>query len=91
MNLYMMHVGFYDHSIGEGIYESHINYFIAASDPKDAKTKVLALEEFQDRNMHIDGIKELDSVNGYKIILEKKHNNNHDVDSKYSYDDVKKI
>ena len=41
MNLYMVHVGFYDHSIGEGIYESHINYFIAGKDPKDAKSKVL--------------------------------------------------
>ena len=71
MNLYMMHVGFYDHSIGEGIYESHINYFIAASDPKDAKTKVLALEEFQDRNMHIDGIKEISEVDGYKVSLVK--------------------
>jgi hypothetical protein len=69
MNLYMIHVGFYDHSIGEGIYESHINYFIAASDPKDAKGKVLSLEEFQNRSMHIDGIKEISKVDGYEVKL----------------------
>ena len=69
MNLYMVHVGFYDHSIGEGIYESHINYFIAASDPKDAKRKVLSLEEFQNRSMHIDGIKEISKVDGYEVKL----------------------
>jgi hypothetical protein len=69
MNLYMVHVGFYDHSIGEGIYESHINYFIAAVDPKDAKRKVLSLEEFQNRSMHIDGIKEISKVDGYEVKL----------------------
>lgn len=69
MNLYMVHVGFYDHSIGEGIYESHINYFIAAVDPKDAKRKVLSLEEFQKRSMHIDGIKEISKVDGYEVKL----------------------
>jgi len=65
----MVHVGFYDHSIGEGIYESHINYFIAAVDPKDAKRKVLSLEEFQNRSMHIDGIKEISKVDGYEVKL----------------------
>lgn len=69
MNLYMVHVGFYDHSIGEGIYESHINYFIAGKDPKDAKSKVLYMKEFQEKNMHIDGIKEISQVDGYEVQL----------------------
>ena len=50
-------------------YESHINYFIAAVDPKDAKRKVLSLEEFQKRSMHIDGIKEISKVDGYEVKL----------------------
>ena len=69
MNLYMVHVGFYDHSIGEGIYESHINYFTAGKDPKDAKAKIFSLKEFKDKKMHIDGIKEISSVDGYEVQL----------------------
>ena len=41
MNLYMVHVGFYDPSVGEGLYESHMNFFVAAADVKEAKTKTL--------------------------------------------------
>ena len=33
----MIHVGFYDPALGEGIYEFHTNYFVVASDPKSAK------------------------------------------------------
>ena len=53
MKLFMVHVGFYDKSIGEGIYETHLNYFIAAEDSKDAKTKTHALKEFQERTLLI--------------------------------------
>ena len=38
MKLFMVHVGYYDKSIGEGLYETHLNYFVAAEDAKDAKT-----------------------------------------------------
>ena len=47
MNLYMVHVGYYDPSVGEGIYEHHMNFFIVAENPKQAKKKVLELKEFQ--------------------------------------------
>ena len=46
---------------------------------------------FKKNKMHIDGIKALDVVNGYKIILEKNQDDDQDIGSKYSYDDVKKI
>ena len=39
MKLFMVHVGFYDDEVGEGIYESHINIFVAAGNPKSAKKK----------------------------------------------------
>ena len=71
MNLFMVHVGFYDKTIGEGIYESHINFFVIASNPKEAKEKTLKIKEFEEKKMHIDGIKEISSVDGYKIILKK--------------------
>ena len=89
MKLFMVHVGYYDKSIGEGLYETHLNYFVAAEDAKDAKNKAHQLSEFQERSMHIDGMKEISSVDGYKVTLEK------DAEPKsgqvISYDDTKNL
>ena len=74
MKLYMVHVGFYDPSIGEGLYEVHMNFFTVAEDPKKAKDNILNLKEFQDKKMHIDGIKDLSYVDGYKVSLEEGEN-----------------
>ena len=74
MKLYMVHVGFYDPSIGEGLYEVHMNFFTVAEDTKKAKDNILNLKEFQDKKMHIDGIKELSYVDGYKVSLEQEEN-----------------
>ena len=57
MNLYMVHVGYYDKNIGDGIYEVHLNYFVAAQNPKEAKTKTQSFDQFKEKSMHIDGIK----------------------------------
>ena len=50
MKLFMVHVGYYDKSIGEGLYETHLNYFVAAEDAKGAKKKAQQLSEFQERS-----------------------------------------
>ena len=91
MRLFLVHAGFYDENVSGGFYESHTNYFVVAEDVKDAKSKAKEISEYKEKKMHIDGIKELDAVCGYKIILEKNEDDNTDVGSKYSYDDVKKI
>ena len=85
----MVHVGFYDTSVGDGIYESHVNFFVAAADAKDAKVKTLKIPEYQEKKMHIDGIKEISSVDGYKIILEK--NSGEDETRIFSYDESKQL
>ena len=41
--------------------------------------------------MHIDGIREIDSVDGYKVVLERNEKRAQDSGNKYSYDDVKKM
>ena len=85
----MVHVGYYDPSVGEGIYEHHMNFFTAAENPKKAKEKILNLKEFQEKNMHIDGIKEISYVEGYKVSLsEEKSSHNQEI---LSYDDAKKL
>ncbi|MDB9995574.1 DUF1543 domain-containing protein [Gammaproteobacteria bacterium] len=89
MKLYMVHVGFYDAEVGEGIYESHMNFFVAASNAKSAKKKTFNLEQFKNKKMHIDGIKEISDVEGYKVILEKSSYKNKS--KVYSYNESKKL
>jgi hypothetical protein len=89
MKLFMVHVGFYDEEVGEGLYESHINFFIAASNGKSAKKKAFNMEQFKAKKMHIDGIKEISDVEGYRVLLEKtSHTNQSKV---YSYNESKKL
>jgi len=89
MKLFLVHLGFYDQSISNGFYESHTNYFIAAEDVKNAKAKVKELSEYKSKRMHIDGIKLIESVGNYNIVLEKSKSINDN--SQFSYDDVKEI
>ena len=85
----MVHVGFYDRSIGEGLYETHVNYFIAAENAKEAKIKTHSLEEFQAKSMHIDGIKEISNVQGYEVIL--KEGSESEQGKVISYDEAKEL
>ena len=39
MKLFLIHVGFYDPEIMEGLYEQHSNYFVVAQNIKEAKKK----------------------------------------------------
>ena len=71
MNLYMVHVGYYDKNIGDGIYEILLNYFVAAASVKDAKKKTKSLEKFKKKPMNIDGIKEISNVGGNKVTLKE--------------------
>ena len=49
MKLFMVHVGFYDDEVGEGIYESHVNFFIAAGNVKSAKKKIMSMDKFRNK------------------------------------------
>ena len=89
MKLFMVHVGFYDEEVGEGIYESHINFFVAASNAKSAKKKTFSMELFKNKKMHIDGIKEISAVEGYQIALVKSSKLKKS--KVYSYTESKKL
>jgi len=71
MKLYLIHTGYYDKSIGEGFYEQHMNIFIAAKDAYSAKKKVKKNNDYLAKKMHIDGIKEIETIDGYDIKLKK--------------------
>ena len=91
MKLFLVHAGFYDEKVSGGFYESHTNYFIAADDVKEAKKKAKEIHEYKKKKMHIDGIIEIDSVDGYKVLLERNEKRDQDSGNNYSYDDVKKM
>ena len=91
MKLFLVHAGFYDKNVSDGFYESHTNYFIVAEGVKEAKKKAKEIHEYKKKKMHIDGIREIDSVDGYKIVLERNEKRGQDSGNKYSYDDVKKM
>lgn len=71
MKLYLVHCGFYDHSICDGLYESHANFFLSADSFEDAKLKAKEIPQFKDKKMHIDGLQEVNAVDGHRIRLEQ--------------------
>lgn len=72
MKLYLVHCGFYDTSLCDGIFESHVNYFVAAESFETARVKIKSHPEFQKKRMHIDGIQEIRTIDGFRIVLEKE-------------------
>lgn len=69
MKLYLIHCGFYDNAVCDGLYESHANYFLAAQSFEEAKLKAKQLPQFKDKKMHIDGLQEITIVDGHHVQL----------------------
>ena len=70
MKLYLIHCGFYDSELCGGLYESHVNFFVAGENFDDARTKAKLILEFKTKHMHIDGLQEINAVAGLKVVLE---------------------
>ncbi|OQW54668.1 MAG: hypothetical protein A4S09_05790 [Proteobacteria bacterium SG_bin7] len=71
MTLFLIHCGFYDEEISDGIYEFHVNIPVVASDLEEAKKKVRVLPQFHSKKMHIDGIQKIEAVDGYALTFSK--------------------
>lgn len=69
MKLYLVHCGYYDQAIADGVYEQHTNFFVAAESPEQARTKAKSIEAFKSRRMHVDGLQEINAVDGFQINL----------------------
>jgi hypothetical protein len=70
MKLYLVHCGFYDLQLCDGLYESHANFFVAAESFEDARAKAKLLPEFTAKKMHVDGLLEVTAVSGHRVRLE---------------------
>lgn len=69
MKLYLVHCGFYDLEILDGVYESHVNFLVAAESFEDARAKVRLEPDFSRKKMHVDGLQEVRAVNGHRVDL----------------------
>ena len=89
MKLYLIHVGYYDTEIMDGLYEQHTNYFVVAKNVKDAKKKARQNSTYKKKKMHIDGIQELNIIDGYRIELVADNSTDNSVI--YGYDEIKTL
>ncbi len=67
--LYLVHCGFYDLELLDGVYESHVNFLVAARDFDDARARVKLESDFQRKKMHVDGLLEVSAVQGFRVEL----------------------
>jgi len=69
--LYMVHCGFYDPNVGNGLFENHSNIFVCAEDFEEARARAREHPEFRRLKMHIDGLLEIQTVAGHHIVLQE--------------------
>jgi hypothetical protein len=70
MKLFLVHCGFYDGEVFDGVYESHVNFFVAAESFEDARAKAKLNPVFQGKKMHVDGLQSIEAVDGFRVALE---------------------
>ena len=71
MKLYLVHCGFYENEVMDGVYESHVNFFVVAESFEDARARAKRNALFQKKRMHVDGLQQLDAIDGYRVALEE--------------------
>lgn len=69
MKLFLVHCGYYDSKISEGLFESHTNIFVVAESFEAARLEAKRSELFQLYRMHVDGLLEINAVQGFKVSL----------------------
>lgn len=69
IQLYLVHVGYYDSGLGQGIFESHADLVIAATSFEEARIKAKAQGLEHGQKVHIDGILRIDTVEGFSVNL----------------------
>ena len=77
--LFLVHLGYYDPELSNGVYESHINLFFVGTSFEDVREKVKLDDLVQKHKMHIDGVQLIEKVNGHRIIIDKKEGNESEI------------
>ena len=71
VQLYLVHVGYYDSGLGQGIFESHADLVVAATSFEEARLKAKEQGLVHGQKVHIDGMLRIDAVEGYSVKLEE--------------------
>jgi len=69
-SLFLVHCGFYDSELCDGLYESHVNFFVVGESFEEARLHVKELPEFKAKRMHVDGLQEIVAVEGFRVELQ---------------------
>jgi hypothetical protein len=69
VKLFLVHCGHYDVEVGDGIFEFHTNFLVAAEDFQGARARAKELPPFKSKRMHVDGIQEIEAVDGFRVEL----------------------
>jgi hypothetical protein len=67
--LFVVHCGFYDSDLLDGVYESHVNFVIAAESFEDARARAKLEPDFIRKRMHVDGLQHIEALKGYRVSL----------------------
>ena len=77
MKLYLVHCGFYDPEVCDGLCESHVNFFVSANSFEEARLNAKKLPEFQNKRMHVDGfhiqLEQDQTLENKTVIVNHKH------------------
>jgi len=68
-HLYLVHVGYYDQGLGNGLYESHSNMIVAAESFEDARAQAKESGLKHGHRIHIDGMMRIEGVAGHRVEL----------------------
>lgn len=71
VQLYLVHVGYYDAGLGQSVFESHADVIVAASSFDEARAKAKAYGIEHGQRVHIDGMLRIDMVEGFEIQLKE--------------------
>jgi hypothetical protein len=69
LKLFLVHCGFYDTDVVDGVYEFHVNFVVAAESFEEARAKVKLEPDFQKKKMHVDGLQLIEAAQGYRVEL----------------------
>lgn len=69
--LILVHCGYAQEALSGGVFEGHVDFFVAAENFEEAREKVKALPEYKKYRMHVDGFIRVNAVDGYRVELKK--------------------
>lgn len=88
MRLFFVNCGYYLPENEYKFIEMHSSFFVIARSPEEAKTKVKNKKVYKELDMHVDGMVEIQKVDGYAVHLVKEDTTDETILRSYNYTDI---